>query len=106
MKQKARYVWDYDITEEQFDAILDGRYTDGHLDRNWAAVRLIEWAPYREMIQRIGYQGFLEGWPKWRNRLRSAQQRRALDFLAAWLPSHHPEVFGRQNHPQNEDASR
>lgn len=106
MKQKARYVWDYDITQEQFDAMLDGRFQDGHLNRDWAAVRLIEWAPYREMIQRIGYQGLIEGWPVWRNRLRSEQQRQALDFLVAWLPSHHPEVLGRRNNPQDKDVSR
>ena len=93
MNQKAQYVWDYDITQGQFDALLDGNLTIGHLDRNCAAVRLIEWAPYREMIQRLGYRGLVEGWPQWRGRLRSEQQRRSLDFVVAWLPEHHPELF-------------
>jgi hypothetical protein len=104
MNQKARYVWDYDITQEQFDAMLEGRFADGHLDRDWAAVRVIEWAPYREMIQRLGYPGLVEGWPKWRSRLRSEQQRQALDFLVAWLPDHHPELLIRQDDPQDKDA--
>ena len=86
MNQQAQYVWDYNITQEQFDALLDGNLTIGRLDRNWAAVRLIEWAPYREMIQRIGYRELVEGWPQWRGRLRSEQQRRSLDFVVAWLP--------------------
>ena len=93
MNQKSQYVWDYDITQEQFDALLDGRLTIGHLDRDWAAVRLIEWAPYRDMIQRFGYRGLVEGWPQWRGRLRSEPQRHSLDFVVAWLPEHHPELF-------------
>jgi hypothetical protein len=93
MNKKARYVWDYDITQEQFDAMLDGRYEDGHLNRDWAAVRLIEWAPYREMIQRIGYKALAENWSRWRGRLRSAQQVRSIDFLVEWLPVHHPELL-------------
>ena len=94
---RARYVWDYDLTQEQFDAMLDGRYVDGHLNRDWAAVRLIEWAPYREMIQRLGYKALVENWPRWRNRLRSAQQTRSIDFLVDWLPKHHPELLLEAN---------
>jgi len=88
---KARYVWDYNLTQEQFDALLDGRYTDGHLNRDWAAVRLIEWAPYKEMIQRLGYKALVENWPRWRPRIRSHSARRGIDFLVTWLPTHHPE---------------
>lgn len=95
--KRARYVWDYDLTQEQFDAMLDGHYVDGHLNRDWAAVRLIEWAPYREMIQRLGYKALIENWPRWRNRLRSAQQTRSIDFLVDWLPKHHPELLGEAN---------
>jgi hypothetical protein len=90
---RARYVWDYDLTQEQFDRMLAGEYEDGHLNRDWAAVRLIEWAPYKEMIQRIGYKTLVENWPRWRKRVRSAEQRRSFDFLVEWLPVHHPELL-------------
>lgn len=90
---RARYVWDYDLTQEQFDAMLAGHYENGPLNRDWAAVRLIEWAPYAEMIRRIGYKALVENWPRWRSRLRSEQQRRSLDFVVAWLPQHHPELL-------------
>jgi hypothetical protein len=45
---KAKYVWDYDISQEEVDDILAGRYTRGSLDRDWAAVRVIEWAPTKK----------------------------------------------------------
>jgi hypothetical protein len=97
MSKRARYVWDYHLTEEQFDAMLAGRYEDGHLNRDWAAVRLIEWAPYKEMIRRIGYRALVENWPRWRKRLRSAEQRQSLDFLVEWLAEHHPELLEGQS---------
>jgi hypothetical protein len=95
--KRARYVWDYHLTEEQFDAMLAGRYQDGHLNRDWAAVCLIEWAPYKEMIRRIGYRVLVENWPRWRPRLRSEEQKRSLDFLVDWLIKHHSELL--MDHP-------
>jgi hypothetical protein len=91
MSNRARYVWDYDLTQEEFDAMLEGGYEDGHLDRDWAAVRLIEWAPYPEMIRRIGYKALVENWPRWRRRVRSQSTLRGLDFMVQWLPQSHPD---------------
>ncbi|MEK6410105.1 MAG: hypothetical protein AABN34_24535 [Acidobacteriota bacterium] len=90
---KAKYVWDYDISHEEFDDILSGRYTRGSLDRDWAAVRVIEWAPYEEMVRLIGFPQLVKEWPRWRSRVRSEQQRRGIDFLVEWLPTHHPELL-------------
>jgi hypothetical protein len=39
---RARYVWDYDISEQQFDALLAGKAALGRLDRAWAAARPIQ----------------------------------------------------------------
>ncbi len=93
MKKRAKYVWDYDLSQEEFDAILDGRLRRGSLDRDWAAVRLIEWASYEETIRRIGYAALVREWPRWRARVRSSQQRRGLDFVVEWIPKHHPELL-------------
>ena len=81
------------MTQEQFDDILAGRLEDGHLDRDWAAVRVIEWAKYEDMIQILGYSALVKNWPRWRMRIRSEEQRRSLDFLVDWLPKHHPELL-------------
>lgn len=86
------YVWDYDIDETQFQALLDGEITIGRLDADWAAIRLIEYAPYPEIVRRLGFHRLLAGWPQWREHIRSKSRRRGLDFLAAWLPVHHPDL--------------
>ncbi|MEK6287380.1 MAG: hypothetical protein AABO57_16690 [Acidobacteriota bacterium] len=93
MKNRAKYVWDYDLGQDEFDDILAGRRTRGRLDRDWAAVRVIEWAPYQEMVRLIGFRALVNEWSRWRSRVRSEQQRRAIDFLVDWLPKHHPELL-------------
>lgn len=87
------YVWDYDIDEETFRALLAGRQAVGRLDRDWAAVRLLEHASWREIRRLLSFGDLVRGWPRWRHRVRSPSRRRGLDFLAAWLPRHHPELL-------------
>lgn len=90
---RLSYVWDYDIDAEQFAAILAGRLTLGRLDRDWAAVRLLEYAPYPEIVRLLGYRALVEDWPRWRQHIRSQSRKRGFDFLSSWLPEHHPELL-------------
>ena len=87
------FVWDYDMTEAHFSALLRGEIRLGRLNQDWAALRLLEYAPYRDIIRLLGYRALLEGWPRWRARVRSVSRKRGLDFLAAWLPENHPELL-------------
>ena len=85
------WLWDYDLDDEEFQEVLEGRLVKGRLDRDWAAVRLLEHAPYREIVERLGFASLVDGWPRWRDRVRSVSRRRGLDFLVAYLPERHPE---------------
>lgn len=91
-RKRLPYVWDYDIDEATFDAMLAGEVTLGRLDRDWAAVRLIEYAPYAEIVHKLGFRALVEGWPRWRTKVRAQSVKRGLDFLAGWLPHHYPEL--------------
>jgi hypothetical protein len=86
------FVWDYDLDEDQFRGLLSGALTVGRLDRKWAAVRLLEYAPYPEVVRLMGFRDLVKGWPEWRDHIRSASRKRGFDFLVAWLPEHHPEL--------------
>jgi hypothetical protein len=90
---RARYVWDYEMSEQEFDTLLAGRAVVGRLDRAWAAARLIDSAPYDEVVRRIGFRDLVRHWSGWRSRVRSTSARRGLDFLVEWLPKHHPELL-------------
>jgi hypothetical protein len=87
------YVWDYDIDKIQFQEILAGRRVIGRLDQDWAARRLLEYAPYEEIIRLIGFKQLVENWPRWRRRIRSKSRVRGFDFLVKWLPEKHPELL-------------
>ena len=87
------YVWDYEIDEQQFRDMLAGQLTLGRLDRDWAAVRLLEYAPYGEIVALLGFPVIVRDWPRWRGRIRSESRKRGFDFLVDWLPLHHPELL-------------
>lgn len=92
MQNRARYVWHYDVDEATFSAILSGESSVGRLDRDWAAVRLLEYAPYGEIVRRLGYASLLRNWPRWRQRVRAPSRRRGLDFASQWLSENRPDL--------------
>ena len=87
------YVWDYDIDESKFRRLLRGELKIGRLDRDWAAVRLLEYASYLEIVRLLGFKDLVEGWPQWRKQIRSESRKRGFDFLVEWLPQNHPELL-------------
>lgn len=91
--QRPPYLWDYDLDPTQFQEILEGRLTLGRLDQDWAARRLLEYAPYEEIIRLIGFKRLVENWPRWRGKIRSKGRVRGFDFLVTWLPEKHPELL-------------
>ncbi len=91
--KRSPYVWDYDISDSQFRDILEGRLVLGRLNRDWAARRLLDYAPYEEIIRLIGFKQLVENWSRWRPGVRSKRRIRGLDFLVTWLPVKHPEVL-------------
>ncbi len=90
---RVPYVWDYEIDESRFRALLEGREVLGRLDRDWAAVRLLDHASWQEIRRLMSLGDLVRGWPRWRARVRSSRRRRGLDFLVEWLPRHHPELL-------------
>jgi hypothetical protein len=94
--KRLSYVWDCDIDEHRFRQLLAGELRIGRLDRKWAAIRLIEHAPYAEIVRVLGFTELVRGWPEWRGRVRSKSRRRGLDFLVAWLPKAHPELLASE----------
>ena len=88
---KLPYLWDYDLTPQEFRQILEGKEIRGRLNQDWAACRLIEYASYEEIIRQIGFRKLIENWSRWRKNIRSESRLRGFDFLVEWLPEKHPE---------------
>lgn len=94
MEKRYSLVWDYDVNEREFLGILEGRRSLGRLNQDWAAIRLLEYGSYEEIVHLIGYSRLIQKWPDWRGHIRSQSRRRGFDFLVNWLPKNHPEVCG------------
>jgi hypothetical protein len=97
MSRKLPFVWDYDIDEQTFREILDGKRRLGRLDQDWAAPRLLEYASYPEIVRWLGYPRLVENWSRWRPHIRSESRKRGFDFLVEWLPQAHPELCNPQD---------
>ena len=93
MSARLSYVWDYEIDENLFSEILAGRVVLGHLNQQWAVTRLLEYAPYKEIVRLLGFAGIRLHWPIVRSKIRSESRKRGFDFLVEWLPSKHPELL-------------
>jgi hypothetical protein len=93
MATRLPFVWDYDLDEEDFGDLLAGRRTMGRLDRNWAAVRLLEYAPYADIRRLLSLRDLVGGWSSWRARVRSTTRRRGLDFLVQWLTTERRDLL-------------
>lgn len=93
MSVSSSYRWDYDLSVDQFEKLLNNSLKLGHLDSDWAALRLLDYAPYEEIVKMIGFKRLVASWPQWKNRVRSQTRKRGLDFLVSWLPKHHPELL-------------
>ncbi len=91
MSTKIRYIWDYDIDEDKLKGILSNKMSMGRIDRKWAIIRLLEYAPYHEIIRLIGYREIVREWPEVRKHIRSRNRRRGFDFLVEWLKKKHPD---------------
>ena len=91
--RRVPWVWDYDLDAADFQALVEGRRTIAGLDRAWAVTRLLEYAPWSEIVRILGYRTLVSEWPTWRDRVRSESRRRGLDFVATWLPIYHPELL-------------
>lgn len=86
------YLWDYDISKQDFQEILAGTRVLGRLDQDWAALRLLEYASYEEIIQLLGFTNLVKNWTRWRPFIRSKSRIRGFDFIVNWLPEKHPEL--------------
>ncbi len=93
MQRKFYFLWDYDLTNNEFIEILEGRLEKGRLNQDWALIRLLEHGKYDDIIRLLGYKNLVFYWPSVRERIRIEERKRGFDFLVNWLPKNHPELL-------------
>jgi len=90
--ERYPWLWDVDMDNATFEAVLRGETDRAGCDRDWAMLRLIEYAPYREIRRLLPLSAFLTRWPVLMGRVRSVTRREGMDYYAErvkrWTPSH------------------
>lgn len=85
MSEQYAWLWDVEMDAATFERCLHGERALGRFDADWALVRLLEYAPYREIRQLLPVQRFIRRWPDLAPRVRSAARREGTEFLRTWL---------------------
>lgn len=88
-----KYIWDYKISVSDFLSILSNEMKIGRLDQNWAALRLLEYGTYEEIVHYIGFANLIRNWPCWKDKIRSKQRYQGFEFIVNWIPKNYPELI-------------
>jgi hypothetical protein len=78
-----KYPWLWDVPHHDnawFDAALAGQGKWPY-DERWAMIRLIDYAPYRDLARMLPKQRFIELWPEIRVKIRPQELRDGMDFV-------------------------
>ena len=77
--RKYPWLWDVPFGNERFDAALNGHGAWPY-DERWAMIRLIEYAPYRDLKRMLPKQRFVEMWPDISKNIRAREEREGMEF--------------------------
>ena len=77
--RRYSWLWDFPYGNDRFDAALRGEGT-GSYNEDWAMARLIDYAPYREMMRRLPKKRFVEIWPRISRLIRPHEIKEGINF--------------------------
>ena len=60
-------VWDYNLTQDEFEAILHGKKVLGNMNQSWAIVRVLENLNYYDAMNLISLDMLRNNWSKVKN---------------------------------------
>ncbi|MCL2104707.1 MAG: hypothetical protein FWH21_06605 [Kiritimatiellaeota bacterium] len=82
--RKYPWLWDTDMGNARFDEYLTQAEMSSY-DARWAMLRLIDYAPYRDLQRMLPIQRFLTMWPQISTKIRPRELREGMDFVHQWI---------------------
>ena len=82
--KKYPWLWDTDMGNDRFDEYLNHADVSSK-EAQWAMLRLIEYAPYRDLRRMLPARRFVKMWPRIARRVRAREEREGMDFFHHWL---------------------
>lgn len=85
MQARYPWLWDVEMDNTAFEAVLRGKEEKPPHDQCWAITRLLEYAPYSDIRRLLPDDILLQRWPEVALRLRSKARREGMAFVCQWL---------------------
>jgi hypothetical protein len=82
----SQLVWDYDLPQEEFEAILRGEKVLGNLDQSWAMARILENLNYYEAMKLISTELLRKNWEMVKGKLFKKSIKRGYEFILQRYP--------------------
>lgn len=79
-------VWDYNLTQEEFEAILHGEKVLGNMNQSWAIVRVLENLNYYDAMSLVSLDLLRNNWNKIKGRLFNNSIKNGYEFLLQRYP--------------------
>ena len=74
-------IWDYNLSEGDFLAILLGKKEVGWFNQDWALLRLVENLHYYELKRLVDFKVLKQHWPHIRNKVFNKYLKEEYDWL-------------------------
>jgi len=83
MNQKLykKLVWDYKISSDEFEKILDGRTKIGNFDQNWAVGRVLENLNYYDAMDLVSFKTLKNNWDNVKKRIFADSVKKGYEFV-------------------------
>jgi hypothetical protein len=85
MQKSYPWLWDVEMDEAAFTALLHDEQARLPYDQRWAVTRLLEYAPYSDIRRLLPDDVLTRMWPLVAPRLRSQTRRAGMEFVCQWL---------------------
>lgn len=79
-------VWDYNLTQDEFEAILYGKKVLGNMNQSWAIVRVLENLNYYDAMNLISLDMLRNNWSEVKGRLFNNSIKNGYEFLLQRYP--------------------
>jgi hypothetical protein len=74
-------VWDYDLPQDEFEAILRNEKTLGSLDQSWAMARILENLNYYDAMKLISMDSLKRNWISVKKKLFKNSIKEGYEFV-------------------------
>ena len=79
-------MWDYNLSQKEFEVILAGKKVLGNMDQNWAIVRVLENLNYYDAMNLVSLNTLRSNWKEVQPKLFNSSIKNGYEFLLQRYP--------------------